>query len=254
MSSTPSSSSPPGTPKSTQGTDDASLILTPRSKIKALLASVSDDSDDDDDAPVTRKLRAPIGSPKPAQAPLFHASLDNSDSDDDDSDENVPMPVARPRGKLASRMMGAGRAPDSTKPARKSTPLESSGEEAPSTAPKSRRTKRSSLSATSSRSSPNPKPKSFAADASDVSSDEDLPTNLLAHPKFKALIEKKRKEREEKEAEERRLKAEKRKQTAAAVMALHDHGGEEDDVNDIINDENEEEEDGETIRPRRKVC
>lgn len=228
MSST--ASSPPGTPRSTPGEDDASLILTPRSKIKALLASVSDDSDDD--VPVTRRPTT-TGSPKP-KAPLFHAPLDDSDDDDDDE----PMPAARPRGKLASRMMGAEQAPESAKAPSKSS-SQASVEEALATARKSRLTKRSSPVASETRSSPPPSPKSPSATAApnDSDSDDELPSSVFTNPKFQALVEKKRKERQEKEAEEKRLRMEKRKQTASAVMALHHHGDEDDDVNNIIDDD-----------------
>jgi mediator of replication checkpoint protein 1 len=78
-------------------------MLTPRSKIKALLATVasSDEEGSDSSAKKTK-----IGNLKTSTAALLG-------SDNDDGDESDVVDI-RPRGKLASRMQGAGRTTTTT--------------------------------------------------------------------------------------------------------------------------------------------
>lgn len=74
-------------------------LLTPRSKIKALLATV--ESSDEDGSPTknaTRRRTTP-GSVQSAAKPM--ESLQLSDQDEDESEEEI-----RPRGRLAARMRG----------------------------------------------------------------------------------------------------------------------------------------------------
>ncbi|OIW28518.1 hypothetical protein CONLIGDRAFT_681472 [Coniochaeta ligniaria NRRL 30616] len=92
-SSPPRSSSPAGSTSSPPGTP-----LTPRSKIKALLAPL-ESSSDEESGPASKKPVTTASHPvtKPASRPASSASSTAS-SDDEDA-------ILRPRGKLAARML-----------------------------------------------------------------------------------------------------------------------------------------------------
>lgn len=95
-------SSVPGTPTRSRS---ASLVLTPRSKVKALLAGMESGSDDDDDEDLDELMRKAAKPPKAMEErKLFDASSGvEEDNTSEDEDEVVDEPV-RPRGKLAARM------------------------------------------------------------------------------------------------------------------------------------------------------
>ncbi|KAF4976781.1 hypothetical protein FZEAL_6587, partial [Fusarium zealandicum] len=78
-------------------------LLTPRSKIRALCATI--DSSDDDGSPSTRIAKKK--SPRTTQvASLPRLSSQTEDASDDESEEEI-----RPRGRLAARMLGITRPP-----------------------------------------------------------------------------------------------------------------------------------------------
>lgn len=86
--------------------DEGSLtILTPRSKIKAMLAQFDDDSEDEITArpsrPKTNVTKASVPTEKIATQRENDAST-GADEDDEEDEENEP--VMKPRGRLAARM------------------------------------------------------------------------------------------------------------------------------------------------------
>lgn len=104
--------SAPGTPTRSRS---ASLVLTPRSKVKAMLAEMesgSDDDDDDDDEDLDELMRKAAKPPKAMEErKLFDVSSgdeeDNISEDEGDEEEEVVDEPVRPRGKLAARMMAS---------------------------------------------------------------------------------------------------------------------------------------------------
>ncbi|KAK7562562.1 MRC1-like domain-containing protein [Phyllosticta citricarpa] len=102
-------SSPNRSRASSASTSPASRVakspmeLTPRSKVKAMLAAagMSDDSDDDD---VPAKNANAAQRKSAAAAPAKPASPHAASSDDDDDDDDV-VPVRKPAGKMAARML-----------------------------------------------------------------------------------------------------------------------------------------------------
>ncbi|KJZ79600.1 hypothetical protein HIM_01069 [Hirsutella minnesotensis 3608] len=246
--------------------------LTPRSKIKALLATI-ESSDDDDDAqnasqsPSRRKM---AGKSRPAR-PIVE--------DDDDSDE--PDVVARPRGKLASRMQGA---PVSLRvnDAQRSTSISEDNIRQPESQPEDndsasrsqqtassahsdslrddedddlpvvpRRLKRRALREDSPAKeaseiparSPSPglfvsspmRPSPAKSQSHDSASDNDLPA--IKSDRFKALVEKKRRERLAREAAEEARKAEQQAQREKLASELAQLDSDDDDASGITDDE-----------------
>jgi mediator of replication checkpoint protein 1 len=248
-----SNASPPGSPE-----------LTPRSKLKALLAAVDEDSDAEDATPIVRKtLFQPTDkmiarSDEPSQA-------DNQDEEDDDEEDDI----IRPRGRIAARMLGIEVQPKSK---RESSPqilvpetvkktsqrAESHGEatdtggsndedDEVSAAPRRRRirparsvTPEVTTNRDNSPASPglfvSPSPqKSNASHHSAVESDSDseLPADVSKSSRFQALVARKREERLAKEAEESRKRDERAKRMVEEVSDADD----DDDVSDISDDE-----------------
>ncbi|KAL7269152.1 hypothetical protein RUND412_008191 [Rhizina undulata] len=237
--STPAKSamSEPGTPKTYRDLP----LLTPRSKVKAMLAELSeDDSEEEGDVLSKSKNIRPstTESSKPTkEAPLFIGS----ESEDELESDKEPV---RPRGRLANRMMaresdskktggsayervkasifGGG---EGEKEAAKETSKitnqlkdsdtqegedEDDEDEDIPIAPRRKRPLRKLLSPPRALSnSPASSPKSSGSNApapANEDSEDELPENLFKNARFQALVEKKRQERREKE-EQRKQKA-----------------------------------------------
>ncbi|KAL6906917.1 hypothetical protein GGI43DRAFT_380442 [Trichoderma evansii] len=250
------------TPASRHGTPE---LLTPRSKIKALLATV--DSSDDDDNSSGRKAK----NIKPkAKSPRSNI-VPQEDKDGSDSDSDAPVQI-RPRGKLAARMQGPSAGinePETTNAAESARDRvrrmleqeEQQSKEATDTemadadgaeeededelpvAP--RRLKRRDAQDNApelSHRSPSPglfvsspvRPSPAKAPQNQPESEEDLPA--VKSDRFKALVERKRQERLAREAEEEARKAERRAQQEklASELGELDSG---DDAEGITDDE-----------------
>ncbi|KAL6700661.1 MRC1-like domain-containing protein [Trichoderma pleuroticola] len=241
------------TPASRDATPE---LLTPRSKLRALLATV--DGSDDEDA-------APIGVLNSKSPKNNTAARDNDDNSDSDSD--VPV---RPRGKLAGRMQGPS---DIIKELETTTGAETARDrvrrmleqekeqatEAMDTemadaedveeedelpvAPRRLKRRAAQDDATDLPArSPSPglfvsspvRPSPTKAPQNQPESEEDLPT--VKSDRFKALVERKRQERLAREAEEEARRAERRalQEKLASELEQLDSG---DDDGGITDDE-----------------
>lgn len=207
---------------------DASPILTPRSKIRAFVASLDTDDSSDDDAsdrpskptdasvPAKSPAMSPAGKHPARETPLF-ASLPGVTSDDDDDEE----PVMRPRGKMASRM----RARDEPQTAQSPVP---SRQDKGDAAPEAQDTAMKEVDDDDELYALPPQPQatpprgnyaSAYESPKETDSDEDeLPEKPLQNARFLELVAKKKKEREEKEAAERK----KREERAVPVSEVDD--------------------------------
>lgn len=222
--------------------------LTPRSKVRAMLAALDEDSDAaSDSAPEKADFLRKIGlaTSKTDSGPVGSNPV-NIDTTDDAEVEEEEV-VFKPRGRLAARMLavpseadggggGDGEADTARDRVRKllaaeanqslkvslheGHPKSNSGEEKPivSRKRKIRRAREITPNSEASEShdaSPggmfvSPAGHESPRSARDVpSSDEDLPANPIANARFLALVEKKRQERIAREAEMHRQKAEK---------------------------------------------
>lgn len=220
-------------------------MLTPRSKIKALLATV--ESSDEEGSPTTKKTKKTVPSAE-------------------DSDSDVPV---KPRGKLASRMQGATSvspqaAKDTPGDARErvkqmiqreaaqketekdaiDTPAEvddDEDDEAPVTTRRlHRRPERATTPDASERAAISNSPGLFVSPAApspthdlapEHGSDSEADVPSYKSDRFKALVERKRKEREAREAEEEARRAE-RYEKLAAEAALAPMDDEADGITD----------------------
>lgn len=256
--------SPPSpTPASRNATPE---LLTPRSKIKALLATVDSSDDDDDDNSSRRKAKDT--KPK-AQSPRSKTvAQEENDGSDSDSDEAVQI---RPRGKLAARMQGPSniiKEPETANNAETATDRvrrmleqeEAESEEATDTemadadgaeeeddelAVAPRRLKRRPAQDNApelSQRSPSPglfvsspvRPSPTKAPQDQAESEDDLPA--VKSDRFKALVERKRQERLAREAEEEARKAARwaQQEKLASELGELDSG---DDAEGITDDE-----------------
>ncbi|KAI0434346.1 MRC1-like domain-containing protein [Xylaria sp. FL1042] len=265
----------------------ASPQLTPRSKLKAMLAAVDDGSSDDESTgPIdTKTLFTTIDKTK-QKLNAEPSSQDDSTDEDEDEDSDI----VRPRGRLAARMhanfttkadQSSGSPSDTPRRARQGRTPHSTAEQGtvvrePSlrvvedddendvVAPSRRRLIRpdrdstpdatvsvdrhSSPSLFASR-SPH-KPTDVDRDL-DVSDDDDMPIDLSKNARFKALVEKKRKERLDREAEEERKRVERAQRVGENVSDEFD--ADEDDVSDISDDDGGRKLTQEVSRPTRKA-
>ncbi|TAQ89405.1 hypothetical protein B7494_g2277 [Chlorociboria aeruginascens] len=222
--------------------------LTPRSKVKAMLAALDGDSDDENTSgssgakllPTISKSTTPKSSNKTPQ--LFNEAIENQtageleDNGREEDDEDKEEDIMRPKGRLASRMQTNDEHSDededhATDNARERvrrmlmtkskppTPVDIGDPEtadendSPVAARKRRiRVPRNRSTPTSGSASPplfiSPTSQKYSA-PDDASDSDDLPKNPAAGDRFKALVEKKRQERREKEAEITREKARK---------------------------------------------
>jgi len=229
------------------------LPLTPRSKVKALLAKFDDDSEEEEVSGATTArdrlrvslLKNPVPKPDGTEKQT-EAAISNSQNEVEESSDEEE--VIQPRGRMAARMMAAnanavneeksiiGTAEIAKSTSPKSTTQDSEESDAPVI---SRKRKLKVARRATPSPSPTKEPASpglFVSPAASRSksltpnnSESDaLPD--LADARFQALVAKKRKEREEKEAEAAAIKANKmaeRKRQSAAIQ--------EDD--DVIDDE-----------------
>ncbi|KAI0858098.1 MRC1-like domain-containing protein [Xylaria cubensis] len=244
--------------------------LTPRSKLKALLATVDDGSSDDESAgPIDAKsLFAAIDKNKQKRRSESVSQNNSADEQDDEETETV-----RPRGRIAARMHASFtksiQAPNSPtehsdKNARESSPAKGEDDEEDVVAPSRRRLarlNRQSTPETANRTirqqSPSlfvsPSPQEAAAvnpDSAASDSDDDVPTDLSKNARFKALVEKKRKERLEREADEERKRLERAQPVGEQTFGESDA---DDDVSDISDDDGGRKLTQEVSRPSRKA-
>ncbi|KAI1778161.1 MRC1-like domain-containing protein [Hypoxylon cercidicola] len=216
--------------------------LSPRSKIKALLATVNNaDSDDESNSPTNAKA-------------LFQSTDENtttnSELEEDDEEE-----IIRPRGRLAARMRAndASTTEDTTKspktsiePTTTSTNADNDDEEDISVLPRRRLTRPARETTPEVRvgsetpSSPGlfvtPAPETPRASrqpAAESDTDDELPQDLSKNQRFLALVARKRQERLAKEAEEERKQKERAERMADQIPADSDI---DDDVSDISDD------------------
>lgn len=250
------------TPASRNATPE---LLTPRSKIKALLATV--DSSDDDDHSSSREAK----NTKPkAQSPRSK-TVAHEENDGSDSDSDVAVQI-RPRGKLAARMQGPPNSMNEPETANNAETArdrvrrmleqeEAQSKEATDTemadadgaedededelpvAPRrlKRRPAQDNAPELSHR-SPSPglfvsspvRPSPAKAPQDQAESEEDLPA--VKSDRFKALVERKRQERLAREAEEEARKAERWAQQEKLASELGELGS-GDDADGITDDE-----------------
>ncbi|KAI1425693.1 MRC1-like domain-containing protein [Xylaria sp. FL1777] len=248
--------------------------LTPRSKLKAMLAAVDDGaSDDESTGPIdTKALFAAIDKTK-QKLNLEQTFQDDSTDEHEHEDEDEDVQTVRPRGRIAARMhanfaetnqnpeshsstQGQARrdgTPYSTSEQgnvdRELSVAEEDDDEDVVVAPSRRKLSRPNRGSTPKtpisagrHSSPglfvSPSPyKSTAVNhdsAASSSEDDDMPIDLSKNARFKALVEKKRKERLEREAEEERKRGERAQLVSERISAESD--ADEDDVSDISDD------------------
>lgn len=261
------SSSPLGSRASSPG----GAPLTPRSKVKALLAAVESSSDDDETRP-TRRSSSPAHSPKKTSR-----SISPEESSEDEA------AILRPRGKLAARMLAKTNSPrrtspesnkdarervrkmlqEETLPDKTSTTNQATTNEATENSDgeeddrvvlpgtrrllQQRRRQRSKTPAddepTTTRSPARSESPMFVSptkaaspsaqsNAELLDDDDDLPA--IHNPRFKALVAKKRQERLAREAEEKRRKEARlvAQQAAAADDGLIPDSGDDSNVTD----------------------
>lgn len=284
MTNTTMASSRASTPASDADADPASpSVLTPRSKVKAMLAVLEDNSDDDIIA-TARRPQSEVLQTSTVPTDVFFQSPTRDASHESIADEDDSEDEVKPRGRMAARMQApqTARSEDesnaqldarervkrmlmageeqSSQATTKANVSESSEDMDASIAIRKRKirrprteTPRSSLPAEAAGSSPGGL---FVSPATDKSaspppyasgSEDDLPTYPQSNARFLDLVQKKRQERLAREAEATRQKKEK----AQAQKALRQ---------DILVDDDEEGSDGEDgqrltqqVRPTRKA-
>ncbi|KAI0479583.1 hypothetical protein F4859DRAFT_476574 [Xylaria cf. heliscus] len=243
--------------------------LTPRSKLKALLATVDDESSEDENAgPIDAKsLFAAIDKNKQALR-LEPAAQDDSAGEQDDEDDEI----VRPRGRIAARMHAnftkAKRTSQSpsehSNNTREPSPVAEEDDEEDVVGPSRRKLARPNRESTpettvqtvqhSSPSlfvSPSQQPTALNPDsAAPDSDDEDVPMDLSKNARFKALVERKRKERLDREAEEEYKRIERTQRIGEQTPADADA---DDDTSDISDDDGGRKLTQEVSRPSRKA-
>ncbi|KAI1341416.1 MRC1-like domain-containing protein [Xylariaceae sp. FL0016] len=257
--------------------------LTPRSKIKAMLAAVDDEgSDTEPTGPIdTKTLFKTIDRSRDSHqdAPSVQDTLGGDDDTEEDNDEEE---IIRPRGRLAARMHAnfekdtakelstTSRANKTIKPhpaAQGSEPESEAGDEDDQDLPAAprRRLAKRARSKTPGDSvdmdtpdspglfvSPGPSrspAQRATADGSD--SDAELPTDISKNNRFKELVAKKRAQRLAKEAEEERKREERAQRIAEQMPAADDL--DDDDVSDISDDAGGRRLTQQVSRPPRKA-
>ncbi|KAH7326167.1 MRC1-like domain-containing protein [Stachybotrys elegans] len=224
--------------------------LTPRTKIRALLATVQS-SDEEDTTPTSNRLRrkdpkSPVSKPQFRAQPRPQPSQSNEGSD---SDVEI-----RPRGRLASRMQGETTATpriQQTSP-KQQTPNEADNqpqnqdendedEDLPMVPRRlHRRVLRESTPEAREQSARSPSPGLFVSSpvrpspSKSAASDDELPAPRS--DKFKALLERKRQERLAREAEEKEKRAQRRAREGGLDSDM-DLASDEDRVSNISDDE-----------------
>jgi mediator of replication checkpoint protein 1 len=258
--------------------DLSQFELTPTSKVKALLASLDNDSDEENDHASARarlvsaftkttKEAPSNASSEPLQKSLGPMSVGGVPKQSNDEEEED---IVRPKGRLAARMLES------------ESNSEESSDQSKKTSP-SRTAKTSTTSSSSSTSSteddidapvvsrkrkvrvprastPQPSPRNHslspglfvsptarrsATTAEHASDSDELPTNPLANDRFKALVEKKRQERLAKEKEAAAGKAKKLAELKRQNAML--------DEDEDISDDNVERHLTQQTKPTRKA-
>ncbi|ATY65446.1 DNA replication checkpoint mediator [Cordyceps militaris] len=259
--------SAPSSPASSRGGSPAPM-LTPRSKIRALLATV-DSSDEDGGAPTQLQKAA---------RPSVRSALTQLD-DDDESESDVEV---RPRGRLAARMQTDGTSPNEKRPenarqrvkkmmereaGQQETQEEEDGDELPVVSRRlqrrqARETTPEKEPAQSTRRNPSspglfvsspvgPSPSRSVHHNDPDSDSDDLPT--LKSDRFRILVEKKREERLAREAKEEAERAERRARQEKLSSELDALDSNDDDVSDIGDDEGGHALTQRLARPSRKA-
>ena len=234
--------------------------LTPRSKVKALLATLDDDSDTGKNLSCpqpdyqNRPASSAISSIDHVETP-YQPNSGNSDGDENEEETEDEEVISKPRGRLAARMRavrvdGEGDGDDKAETARdrvrkllmsaKESPNVSvthrntSDEEIDPATPVSRKRKLRRLQASTPISTPpnanRTSPEglfvspsshhSHSPSRQDSGSDDDLPSNPNANARFLALVQMKREERLAREAENDRQKA---KNAAERIRLAKNH-------------------------------
>lgn len=245
-------------------------MLTPRSKIKALLATV-DSSDEEGGGVSTQLNKTMTTSVRSALAQL----------DDDESESDVEI---RPRGRLAARMQADSTSPNEKRPQnarervkqmleREKKQQQTQEEEqegdadddlpvaprrlqrraARETTPEQNSTQNKSSQPSpglfvSSPAGPSP---SRSVQHNDSDSEDDMPA--LKSDRFKALVEKKRQERLAREAKAEAERAERRARQEKLSSELDALDSNDDDVSDIGDDEGGQTLTQKSVRPSRKA-
>ncbi|TGJ88623.1 hypothetical protein E0Z10_g132 [Xylaria hypoxylon] len=262
--------------------------LTPRSKLKAMLAAVDDGSSDDEiTGPIdTKSLFAAIDKTK-QKLNLKQPSQDDSTDEGDDEDTET----LQPRGRVAARMHANFTKADQAAKTSPSTPRRALQDDTPRStsehsivsrepslvaeadeddivAPSRRRLARSNRKSTPETtiqadrhsspglfvSPPPQKPTAPSRDSAASDSDsDDVPMDLSKNARFKALVEKKRKARLEKEAEEERKRTEHAQRLSNRIPVDSDADADEDDVSDISDDDGGRKLTQDISRPTRKA-
>lgn len=245
-------------------------MLTPRSKIKALLATIgSSDEEDGTSTPLKKTARTSVRSAL--------AQLD----DDDDSESDVEI---RPRGRLAARMQANSASPNEKKPQnareRVKQMLEREEEQqqpqqaqdddnddlpvaprrlqrrrARDTTPEQESTQQNSTNPSSPGlfvSSPAGPSPSRSRQQNDSDSDSDALPDIKSD-RFKALVERKRQERMAREAKEEAERAERRARQEKLSSELDGLDSNDDDVSNIDDDEGGQTLTQKSARPSRKA-
>lgn len=231
--------------------------LTPRSKVKALLASLDNDSDDANDSGSARarlvsaftkpttSMELPNDAKEALQRTSRHTSAVELENDcDDEEDEDI----VRPKGRLAARMLGtednsdgdgeqsANVPPERTRKMPTNTEEYSDENDVPvvSRKRKIRVPRRSTPERSPMKGSASPglfvspSVRRSVTPLENGSDSDDLHANPLANDRFKALVEKKRQERLTKEKEAAAEKAKK----SAERKRLSDMLEEDEDISD----------------------
>ncbi|KAI0974003.1 MRC1-like domain-containing protein [Xylaria arbuscula] len=259
--------------------------LTPRSKVKAMLAAVDVGySDDENTGPIdTKALFAAVERTK-RKLNIENPSQNDSTNDHDSEDSET----IRPRGRLAARMHANFAKANRTPETHTGTPSRARQDETPHStpeqvlaaqtsqlseeddddddvvAPSRRRLTRPGRESTPGspvsadrHPSPglfvSPSPHKSTATNHDLadSDDDDVPVDLSKNARFKALVEKKRQERLDKEAEEERKRIERAQHASEKVPGESD--ADEDDVSDISDDDGGRKLTQDVSRPSRKA-
>ncbi|OAQ96966.1 hypothetical protein LLEC1_05705 [Akanthomyces lecanii] len=264
-----SAPSAPSSPASSRGGSSA-LMLTPRSKIKALLATVgSSDDEDDSSAPLNKSARTSVRSAL--------AQLD----DDDDAESDVEI---RPRGRLAARMQGNSASPNEKQPqnARERVkqmlereegqqqphedqedddddlpvaPRRLQRRQARDATPEQDSTQQNKINPSSPSlfvSSPASPSTTRSPQQNDADSDSDALPDIKSD-RFKALVERKRQERLAREAKEEAERAERRARQEKLSSELDGLDSNDDAVSNIDDDEGGQTLTQKSARPSRKA-
>lgn len=262
-------------PRADESQPSSPSQLTPKSKVRAMLATLDNNSDCGIN-PISVQLSLPVNEDQKTalcQYPMGKVSTNahsSGETENENEDEDCQI-VTRPRGRVAARMHAAqAKDTNSDLDVRNTHEHEKemvknhdeigsvegrvssncgSNNSATSISKRSKiqRARASTPKSDTSLSPPN-RPRSIAADTFD--SDDDLPTNPGSNPRFLALVQKIREERLAKEAEAARQKAAKATEREK-LSKHHSYLSEEDDIE--FSDDDEARRLQKQSRPTRKA-